>query len=296
MTTDDLSTLLREHVGLDEPAHVPDLSTTISAGRRRLRGQRLAAGTAAAAVVTVAGIAATTAWPAGSDDGPTTAIDPATSQALADYDAQQMPRLLDEHASAVFSRSVPALPTGEFRAGDGQGNELPPRLYDKASGMSISYGDGTDHQLSVSLDHARSEAEGSARRYCEVGLSDGTYLSCEVSAESDGSVAITKEWALRPMNGPGWMAVSRDEIDRVDPDRLWFQREAKVVHSETFVTYVSETVQAPDRASADAEFQVPVEDLVELGTDPVLVIPEPPTDPSGCGPWTMPDSDVTYSC
>jgi hypothetical protein len=40
---------------------------------------------------------------------------------------------------------------------------------------------------------------------------------------------------------------------------------------------------------------VPVDDLVELGADPALVIPEPPTDDSGCGPWTQSDG-VTYSC
>jgi hypothetical protein len=38
-----------------------------------------------------------------------------------------------------------------------------------------------------------------------------------------------------------------------------------------------------------------VVDLVEIGTDPVLVMPEPPTDDSGCGPWTQ-DDRITYSC
>lgn len=296
MTAEDLSTLLREHVARDEPGHFPDPGAAIRAGRRRLRGRRLAAGVAAATVVATAGFAAAQALPGSQSGGPTTAVDPATRRALEDYDPQQMPRLLDEHASAVFSRTVPDLPAGVFRASDGQGNELPPKWYDKASGMSISYGADTDHQLSVDLSHARSEAEGSARRYCEEGLSGGYYLSCEVTTEPDGSLAITKVMALRPLHGPGWMAVPRDRIDRIDPDRLWFQREAKVIHSETFLTYVRETVHAPDLATAQAEFKVPVVDLLELGTDPVLVIPEPPTEPGGCGPWTMPRSHVTYSC
>jgi hypothetical protein len=295
MTADDLATLLRTHVSSDEPAHAPDPGVALRVGRRRLRGQRLAAGAAAAAVLATVGVAGSLAWPGSGGDGPITAIDPATRRALADYDAQQMPRLLEEHASAVFGRSVPDLPAGEFRAGDGQGNKLPPRLYDKASGMSISYGGDTDHRLSVDLSHARSEAEGSAQRYCEDGVASGTYLSCEVSTEPDGSLAITKVWALRPMTGGrGMRVVFRHDIGRTDPDKLWFEREAKVIHSQSFVTYVSETVHAPDLSHA--EFQVPVEDLVELGTDPVLVIPEPPTNPGQCGPWTLPGSGVTYPC
>ena len=299
MTADDLATLLREHVATDEPGHSPDPGAAIRAGRRRLRGQRLAAGVAATVVVATAGIAAAQVLPGSDGDGPTTAIDPATSRALGSYDAQQMPRILDEHASAVFSRSVPDLPAGVFLASDGNGNELPAKWYDKASGMSISYGAGTDHRLSVDLSHARSEAEGSAQEYCDDGLAGGYYQTCEVSAEPDGSLAITLVMALREMTGPGgpgWMAVPGDRLDRIDPDRLWFERRVKVIHSETFLTYVSETVHAPDLAGAEAEFQVPVADLLELGTDPVLVIPEPPTDPSGCGPWTVPDSRTTTVC
>ena len=46
-----------------------------------------------------------------------------------------------------------------------------------------------------------------------------------------------------------------------------------MIRSETFLTYVSETVHAPDQASAERTFEVPFTDLVELGTDPELVIP-----------------------
>ena len=153
--------------------------------------------------------------------------------------------------------------------------------------------------FSVDLSHARSEAEGSAQRFCDEELVSGYALSCEVSAEPDGSTAVTSVTALRQLTGPGgpgWMVVPRDRIAQIDPDRLWFQRRAKVIHSETFLTYVSETVQAPDLATAEAGFEVPAADLVELGTDPVLVIPEPPTDPSGCGPWIVPDSGTTTVC
>jgi len=87
--------------------------------------------------------------------------------------------------------------------------------------------------------------------------------------------------------------VARDQLDTVAPDRVWFERTVKVIKSETLVTHTVERVQAPTREAAEAAFRTPVDDLVEIGTDPVLVIPEPPTDDSGCGPWT-PDPNVSY--
>jgi hypothetical protein len=67
-----------------------------------------------------------------------------------------------------------------------------------------------------------------------------------------------------------------------------------VIKSETLVTYVTETVKAPDQATAEDLFDVPVADLVALGTDPRLVIPHPPADPeSGCPEWLLPGSNVT---
>ncbi|MFC4786650.1 hypothetical protein ACT8ZV_19400 [Nocardioides sp. MAHUQ-72] len=297
MTADDLTTLLREHVARDEPGHLPDPGPAVRAGRRRLRGQRLAAGAVAAVVVTAAGVAVAQALPDPGGDGPTTAIDPATRRALADYDAQQMPRLLEEHASTVFSRSVPDLPAGDFGAFDGQGNELPPKWYDKASGMSISYGGTGDHRLSVDLSHARSEAEGSSRESCANDVRSHTYLRCEVTTTPDGDLVIERLAALRELApGDGWMLVRSDRLDRGDPGRLWFERSVKVIHSETFLTYVRETVHAPDLGSAQEELRVPVDDLAELGTDPVLVIPEPPDNPGECGPWTLPSSGVSYPC
>jgi hypothetical protein len=221
--------------------------------------------------------------------GPHRRIDPAGQRALDDYDARQMPALMDQHVRAVLERSVPDLGPGTFRAGDGNGDELPADLYDKASGMSVSYG-SREHRFSVDLSHAKSEAEGSAQRYCEDGLAEGYYLECTVDTTSDGAVVISKLEVVRPFsNRPqdGWMVVARDELHTVDPDELWFVHTEKVIKSESLVTYVQEQVKAPSREAAEAAFQVPTADLVEIGTDPALVIPPPPLADDGCGPFVL---------
>ena len=197
------------------------------------------------------------------------------SETLEDYGAQQVLRIVEEHASAVLGRSVDDLPSAEFFAGDDQGSRLDPAEYDRASGMSVTFGAHADHRWTVSLSHSRSDAEGDARKNCASDLRAGVYLRCEVSTTEAGDVVTSRVWALRSMAGRGWMVVGRGRIDRADPDRLWFSRSVKVVHSETFLTYAEEIVKAPDLETAGTRFEVPVSDLVEIGTDPELVIPEP---------------------
>ena len=222
-------------------------------------------------------------------DGEPRVLDPA-DRALADYDPQVMPQTLEDHTRAVLERSVPDLGPVTFRAGDGQGAELPPEQYDKASGMSVTYGNG-EHSWSVDLSHAKSEAEGDAEEFCAEGLADGYFLECTVDTTSRGYVVISRLEALeqvaRDEHGPMWGVVRGSRLDRVDPDKLWFEHRVKVIKSQSLVTYVSERVHAPTVDAAEAAFRTPVVDLVEIGTDPELVIPEPPTDDSGCGPWTL---------
>ena len=123
-------------------------------------------------------------------------LDPA-EQSLAEYDAQVMPQTLEQHSRAVLERSVPDLGPVTFLAGDGQGDALSPELYDKASGMSVRFGTD-DHYYSVSLDHAKSEAEGSAKKYCESGLAEGYYLECTVAKDADGNVVISQPVGRAP--------------------------------------------------------------------------------------------------
>ena len=292
MTDDDLATLVRADVAASEPTRPLDAMVPVRLGRRRLRARRLLSGAAAAVVVTAA---AGIAVPLLHDDtGAAHGIDPASRKALENYDAQRMPQLLDDHVRAVLERSVPDLGPATFHAGDGQGQALTPELYDKASGMSVTYGP-IEHRFSVDLSHSPGEAEGSPERFCRGGLTEGYYLECTVDTDAAGDVVISRLQAVRPMQPDGWMSVTSDRLGTIDPDRLWFVRSAKVIKSESLVTYVNEWVKAPTRADAESLLEVPPADLVEIGADPVLVIPPPPTDDSGCGPW-MQDPDVSYSC
>jgi hypothetical protein len=269
-----------------EPATGLDAMVPVRLGRRRLRARRLVAGAATAAVVAAGAAVAVPLATGEGSAGPDHGYDPMTQKALADYDAQRMPQLMDDHVRSVLERSVPDLGPVTFRAGDANGDELPPELYDKASGMSVTYGTD-DHAYTVDLSHARSEAEGSAHRYCADGLSDGTYLDCTVDTTPGGDVVISKFQAVRPAMGDSWRIVRESELSSVNPNRLWFDHEVKVIKSETLVTYVDDRVRAPSRQAAEAAFAVPVADLVEIGTDPVLVIPAPPLAADGCGPFAL---------
>ncbi|MBJ7358699.1 hypothetical protein [Nocardioides sp.] len=294
MSHDDLATLLRHDLARDEPHWLPDVAVPISTGRRVVRRRR-AGGAAAAAALAVACVVSVPLLV--DDDSAGRVLDPA-EQALAAYDAQEMPSTLEDHARDVLGRSVADLGPATFTAGDGQGDPLRPELYDKASGMAVEFGDD-EHSWSVDLSHARGEAEGDAERYCAEGLAEGFYFECTVDTTARGYVVISQVEALRPMghdqHGRMWLLVPQSKLEQVEPSRLWFEQRVKVIKSETLVTYATERVRAPTLDAARSAFLTPEADLVEIGADPALVIPEPPTDDSGCGPWTQ-DDGVTYSC
>lgn len=143
--------------------------------------ERIAGAGVAAGVFAVAGLVAVPLMSGGDEPR---VLDPA-DRALADYDPQVMPQTLEDHTREVLERSVPDLGPATFRAGDGQGEELPPELYDKASGMSVTYG-SDEHSWSVDLSHAKSGAEGDAEKFCAEGLADGYYLECTVDTTPRG--------------------------------------------------------------------------------------------------------------
>lgn len=294
MTQHELSMLVRDHVASGEPPFTgPD--DVIVRGRRRVRGRRLATGGVAALVATVAMggalLVGTGDQPGG---GHQVTIDPATQQALDDYDAGAMPELLNRKARAVLASSVPNLGPSEFEATDAQMESIPPEHYDKASGMSVSYGGDSRHQLAVYLSHSRSEAEGDAEEYCADGLAEGIYLDCTVDVV-DGATVISKLWALRPFDrfdDGTMMGLDSRQLAHTDPDRLWFERDVKVIKSETFVTYTTERVKAPTQEAAESLFEVPVADLAELGLDPQLVIPHPPAGKNGCSAWILHNDNI----
>jgi len=308
MTEHDLSTLVRAHVAHDEPPFRMSADTAMALGRRTLHRRRARRGLAGLVVAAAAVVAVPLLpWDASTGSGDRTGIDPATAAALENYDAQKMPQLLDEHVRVVLTRSVDDPGPVEFSAGDSQGNELPVQHYDKASDMTVRYGGESDHRLRVSLMHARSEAEGDARRICADDLESGYAFSCTVTTSRSGDPVTTKVMAMRPLRefGPGgWGALTADELrigvpaagnssdHPIDPDDVWFQRTVEVVHSETFLPAAAEVVRAPDFETAERLFEVPVAAFEDIVTDPALVIPEPPIGPNGC-PWTLPDSNVT---
>ncbi len=130
--------------------------------------------------------------------------------------------------------------------------------------------------------------------FCADGVQEGYYLTCEVATDADGNVAITRLQALRPFRGEGWMAVTRDELDRIDPERVWFQRNAKVIHSESFPS----TCPRPSRAeqsSEDVASRCSSSSWSRSRTDPELVNPRPPPGVTGCC-WIIPGGRVLCTC
>lgn len=275
----------------------PAVAGLIVAGRavERRKARRTLALVAASVALVLGGGAV--ARGVGADaDAPQQEIDPLTREALRDYDPQAMPELMDKYARAAFGRSIDDLPVSEFRADDTSFQALPAARYREAQSMEVLYRLPDRHELWFYIGHGKSHAEGDARRICEAGLESGSYLECEVQEAGKDVALVTvnasaagwmgRELGLQPSKGDDpddRQVVSRDDLDAVDSGLLMFERTVKVVHSETFVSVVRESVSAPDLATADEAFQVPVADMIELATDPSMVIPEPAT-PERCSP------------
>jgi hypothetical protein len=306
MTDHDLATLVHTHVRQEEPPFLLSADTAIGLGRRTLRRRRMRRGltgvVAAAAAIAIAVPLLDSSGPSGDDR---TGIDPATAAALAHYDAGAMPVLIDQHARAALGDGLEGLGQAEFGAFDDQGAKLPERYYDKASGMSVRYGDG-DRRVEVSLLHSRSEAEGNARKNCANDLAGGIYFSCTVSTSAAGDTVTTTVMAVTPSSTTdGWNLVTRAELDSgvaaatnpdgagpIDPGEVYFVRRVESVHSATFLTGAEETVRAPDLAAATRRWRVPAADLAAVATDRELVIPKPPMGDNGCA-WMLHPEGVT---
>jgi hypothetical protein len=305
MTDHDLATLVRAHVSHDEPPFLLSPETSIALGRRTLvrrRARRGLAGVLVAAAAVVAVPLVPWGGSSGSGDGDRTGLDVATARALEHYDARSMPTLIDQHTRAALGDGLEGLGQAEFTAFDDQGQRLPVRYYDKASGMSVAFRGTGDRRVEVTLLHARSEAEGDARKNCAEDLAGGIDFSCTVTTSAAGDPITTTVRAVRPMSkdvgGAGWALLTPDELSSgiaddtspggqgpIDPADVYFVRRVESVHSDTFLTGAEETVHAPSLAAADKLWEVPVADLATVATDPALVIPKPPLGPGGC-PWT----------
>jgi hypothetical protein len=302
-----LATILRAHVEEHEPPFALSADTSIALGRRTLLRRRARRGLTGV-LVAAAAVAAVPLMPWGGGRGgeDLRGLDPATAYALEHYDAQQMPRILEEHTRAALGVGLDGLGRGGFSAGDSQGNPLPAKYYDKASSMTLSYGADGDRRVRVELLHSGSEAEGDARKNCENDLAQGYVFSCEVTTTAAGDVVTTRVTALRPLEvqGAGWSVVTPEELrtgvpvkgdpsqEPIDPGGVYFSRSVESVHSKTFLSVAEEIVKAPSLTAATAAFRVPPAAMEAVVTDPGLVIPRPPVGPDGCT-WSLSDSDIT---
>jgi hypothetical protein len=145
-----LATILRAHVEEHEPPFALSADTSIALGRRTLLRRRARRGLTGV-LVAAAAVAAVPLMPWGGGGGgeDLRGLDPATAYALEHYDAQQMPRILEEHTRAALGVGLDGLGRGGFSAGDSQGNPLPAKYYDKASSMTLSYGADGDRRVRV---------------------------------------------------------------------------------------------------------------------------------------------------
>lgn len=295
MSIDDLREHLREEVLAEEPAFTMTSAAPMRQGRKRLRTRRLSAGVAGLAVL---GIAVAVVLPLLEDstgDGPR--LSPASVAALERYDPQKMPALFDEVVRDTVSVD---LPKGEVVARDSQDVRLPEEHYDKASAWHADYTWDAQHLFTVGVSHAGSETEGSAQRYCEEQVSSGYDLTCTVEQLADGTVVIASTSAARRGGREAenlrqtWYGVA--DVSRVNPDRLWFQRQVSARRGGAFLGSAYERVKAPTLAAAESEWVVPVEDMEAVAVHPELVFPEPPIDgESGC-PWYLPGQGYDLTC
>jgi len=311
MTTTELTELLHRHVADTDPGEPMAVQAVVRRGQRRVRRRRVIGGTLGTALLT-ATLVLVPALQHGSGRHASQRIDPATTRALAHYDATAMPRLLDRHIRDTFPTSIDlGAPTVDIT--DSNGTALPRKDWGKASRMAIGY-DAGDHRYAVALTHSKSSAEGGARNYCADMLSGGYSYSCTVESTAEG-MATTSVNALVPLGRPvgdgeaEWAALTRSQIDRgitppwlrtegfgrrLDTSKVWFERTMKMVHSETFVTTVTEYVHAPSYAEAQRLWTVPTSSLETLSLDPSLVIPQPPMGSNGCT-WMLHPEGVTCS-
>lgn len=306
MNEPNLSVLIREHVAHDEPPFTIGASDVISRGRRTLRRRRVAAFGSTGLALVVLAVSASVLVQNRSDESARLGqpIDPLTKVALQQYDAPQMPKLLDRKIGEVLNGSGADFGPGRFEATDSQEQKLPSKYYDKASGMALTYLQ-SDRSFRVALEHSRSEAEGNARKECAESLKYGDQLRCTVSTNAVGDT-ITTSVSRVIRDGKWWDAVSPEALRKgslngatgeikLDGDHpLWFMRSVKAVHSRTFLTASTEWVKAPTLEKADQLWKISPADLQKISTDPELVIPHPPIQKNGCA-WTLPGTNVSCS-
>jgi hypothetical protein len=113
-----------------------------------------------------------------------------------------------------------------------------------------------------------------------------------VGNDGKGHTKVTRVWAISRSAG-GWMV---QQPGTVPANTLWFERTVKLVRSRTLVIYVRERVKAPDLATAEMLWSVPVASLTLAAQDSGLDFPPPPKDPQNGCDWTIPTERDNTSC
>ena len=300
MTHDTLRTLVREDATATEPAFTLSADDVVRDGRRRVRRRRAVAGLASLSAAAAVAAAVLVPSLTGSGGGPSAArLDPATQQALEEYDATLMPALVDETVRHAAGDAAPPFAHGEVSAEDSQGQRLPDRYLRYASMWIGSYDWGSDHLLRVALLHSGSESEGDPDAYCRDELSEGYSVACSVERDAQDRPVITSVTAVRRDGTAAdpaqqtWIVVQHPE--RGNPDRLWFQRTVEVRRGGIYLTSVTETVHAPSYAAAQRAWHLDTERLRRIATAPALVFPAPEKDDRGCD-FVLHNEDHQISC
>jgi hypothetical protein len=300
MTHETLRTLVREDATAAEPAFTLSADDVVRLGRRRVRRHRAVAGLASLSAAAAVAAAVLVSSLPGPGSGPSAAeLDPATQQALQEYDAKLMPALVDETVRHAVGDTAPPFAHGEVSAEDSQGQRLPDRYLRYASMWVGSYDWGGDHLLRVALLHSGSESEGDPDAYCRSELSEGYSVACSVERDGQDRPVITSVTAVRRDGVTAdpaqqtWVAVRHPE--RGNPDRLWFQRTVEVRRGGIYLTSVTEAVHAPSYAAAQRAWHLDAERLRTIATAPALVFPAPEKDDHGCD-FVLHNEDQQISC
>ena len=277
MTHDTLRTLVREDGADSEPTLTLSAHEVLQGGRRSVRRRRAVTGLAGLATVA---LVTAVAVPALSRDGSSAPrLDAASRAALQEYDATLMPALVDETVRQAVGDAAPAFEHGTVVAEDDQGQRLARRDLRRTSMWVGSYDWGSDHLLRVALLHSGSESEGDPDAYCRSELEEGYAASCTAERDDLGRPVITSVSTIRPFDDGSdspertWMVVRHPE--RGNPDRLWWQRSVEVRRGGIYLTNVSETVHAPDLASAEKAWHLDASTLRAIASAPALVFPAP---------------------
>lgn len=241
--------------------------------RVRRRRARIVAGAALALCVALAA-----PFGLNSLDGtPDNAVDPAAP--TVSYAPGELASVMQDEAQRTLGPSLGALPPATVVAYPENGvDKLRPEQYDQAQFMSLRFDLSPTHQVDFRVAQAGSEAEGNPDDYCEAGLRDRLYMSCEVT-QVDGVTVIVSTSTVVRLRRDMFAIVRPGEPMPIGVEKnptYYLQRTAKAIRTETMVSSVQEATvlnKGQDPAQAvETAFDVPASALSILAANPAVAI------------------------